>query len=552
MHAQQGDSVTTADGRQVEPYTLQGYYDKGGNYIPGYYDEAGDYQFGYGYYDEAGDWQVAFGYYDAEGEWVETPYAIASLEDLEGSSDMDYYTEVFFDDDGGDTLEVAMLWSDQVLAVNSYPTPRSVTIGAGKKVDFVVTEDLLSTPEHPLVVFDGGSYQLVFTDRMRGMVQSGQRAYTLEEAIAQGVATQSGAVPGAYTIALNMQSSARIDVGDVTFLIHFTDQPAWVGGPLHVDWPLFFYVAISGGLHAVLLLLALVMPMTPSALEFDTIREDDRFVQAMITPEQQEEEEPDFLGDDAGEEAAAKHAGEEGEAGKEDSEQTDKEMAIKGPKDNADIELKKARDRRIAEDAGALAVLRDAGPSSPFGVTNTSAGRAAVTAMGNLAGEEVGDAAGVGGWGVAGTVRGGGEVSDESIGLDDVGTHGVGGGDDGFGDGEVNITKEERVPPPITGTPEVMGTLDRSIIRRVVRQYRNEIRYCYERELQKNPKLAGVVKVKFTISGTGSVISALVSSTTLKNARVERCVTNKVRHWVFPAPKEGGIVIVNYPFNFRS
>ena len=547
--------VTTADGTQVEPYTLQGYYDEGGNYIPGYYDEAGDYQFGYGYYDEAGDWQVAFGYYDAEGEWVETPYAIASLEDLEGPSDMDYYTEVFFDDDGGDTLEVAMLWSDQVLAVNSYPTPRSVTIGSGKKVDFVVTEDLLSTPEHPLVVFDGVSYQLVFTDKMRGMVQSGQRAYTLEEAIAQGVATQSGAVPGAYTIALNMQSSARIDVGDVTFLIHFTDQPAIVGGPIGIDWSPILYVTISGILHIAFVIIALVIPVSPGSLELDTIREDDRFVQAMITPEQQEEEEPDFLGDDAGEEAAAKHAGEEGEAGKEDSEQTDKEMAIKGPKDNTDVELKKAYDTEVAMNSGALAVLGDQ-VSSPFGASDNSVGSDAIHALGGMEGEGVGESKGFGGLGMAGSGRGGGGISERGIGLANVGTKGRGGrggGGKSYGKKASDLgDKKTRVPKLVPGKPKVMGSLDREIIRRVVRQHRNEIRYCYERELQKNPKLAGVVKVKFTISGTGSVISALVSSTTLKNARVERCMTGKIRHWVFPEPKGGGIVVVNYPFNFSS
>jgi hypothetical protein len=29
-------------------------------------------------------------------------------------------------------------------------------------------------------------------------------------------------------------------------------------------------------------------------------------------------------------------------------------------------------------------------------------------------------------------------------------------------------------------------------------------------------------------------------------------MTKKIRRWVFPKPKGGGVVIVNYPFVFKS
>jgi|GEM_PF-4592368 len=102
------------------------------------------------------------------------------------------------------------------------------------------------------------------------------------------------------------------------------------------------------------------------------------------------------------------------------------------------------------------------------------------------------------------------------------------------------------------GAPAVMGSLDKNIIRRVVRQHRNEIRYCYEKELVKNPNLGGKVDVKFTVSPTGSVASAAVASSTLNNASVESCITKKIKRWKFPQPKGGGIVVVKYPFNFST
>jgi len=98
--------------------------------------------------------------------------------------------------------------------------------------------------------------------------------------------------------------------------------------------------------------------------------------------------------------------------------------------------------------------------------------------------------------------------------------------------------------------PQIQGSLTKDQIRRVVQQHRSEIAYCYEKELSKDPSLAGRVTVRFTISASGSVVSAVVRDTTLNNAEVEACVTNSVRRWVFPEPDGGGIVIVNYPFNF--
>ena len=115
--------VTAADGSEVEPFTLQGYYDAHGNYIPGYYDESGQYILGYGYYDEAGAWIVTYGYYNAAGDWIETDKPVTSVEELgwQGPGDREYYTDIFFEGKGGDTLEIAMVWSDQVLSRELVP-----------------------------------------------------------------------------------------------------------------------------------------------------------------------------------------------------------------------------------------------------------------------------------------------------------------------------------------------------------------------------------------------------------------------------------------------
>ena len=545
--------VTAADGAPVEPYTLQGYYDEGGNYLPGYYDEAGDYHLGYGYYDEQGQWCVAAGYYDGEGTWVETEQPIASLEEVgwQGPSSIEYYSEAFFSGVGGDTLEVAMLWADQVLSVTSYPKAKSVVVGTSPQADFVIEDGALSSAAHPLVSHDGaGGYQLVVTEAMGGVVQNGEQRYTLQEMIEQGLARQSGT--GEFVVALGSRSCARVDIGEVTFLIHFTEQPA-------VFWPMFTvgaaalsllgFIALSGLLQGSFVALALTSPIDPNGLELDAFSADDRFVQAMILPEQEEEEEMEEEDGD-GEEAAAKHAGEEGQAGKEDSEQVDKKMAIKGPADNQDLELRRARDMQVAESAGVFASFQ--GASSVFGASNASIGSDAIHAIGNLEGDGVGEASGFGGLGMTGGRSGGGGMDERGVGIEDVGTQGKNGDGRYIGSGGDLCCKNERTPEVIPRPPEVSGTLSKEIIQRVVRRHRSEIKSCYERQLQKNPKLAGTVTVKFIIAGTGSVMTAMIASSDMNDATMESCMTRKIRAWSFPEPQGGGIVNVTYPFKFSS
>ena len=78
----------------------------------------------------------------------------------------------------------------------------------------------------------------------------------------------------------------------------------------------------------------------------------------------------------------------------------------------------------------------------------------------------------------------------------------------------------------------------------------NQIRYCYQRELTKNPALGGKIVVKFVIAKDGSVSSASTKATTMNNKAVENCINGRFMRFKFPEPKGGGIVIVSYPFIF--
>ncbi len=98
--------------------------------------------------------------------------------------------------------------------------------------------------------------------------------------------------------------------------------------------------------------------------------------------------------------------------------------------------------------------------------------------------------------------------------------------------------------------PIILGALDKSLIDAVLKRNMNQIRYCYQRELTKNPNLGGKIVVKFVIAKDGTVSNATTKSSTMGSPAVENCINSRFMRFTFPEPKGGGIVIVSYPFVF--
>ena len=92
--------------------------------------------------------------------------------------------------------------------------------------------------------------------------------------------------------------------------------------------------------------------------------------------------------------------------------------------------------------------------------------------------------------------------------------------------------------------------MDKALVRRVARQHINELRFCYEIALQKEPELKGSLDVNLLISSRGAVNVAEVSSSTLESSTLERCVTNKIRRWMFPSLREGVSAKILLPITF--
>lgn len=94
-------------------------------------------------------------------------------------------------------------------------------------------------------------------------------------------------------------------------------------------------------------------------------------------------------------------------------------------------------------------------------------------------------------------------------------------------------------PADIKGRGSRSANRSAQAIHGVIVGHVKAIQYCYERELKRYPALKGKITVRITISPEGSVKNAEILSSTLNNARVERCILARIRLWKdFPAIAE--------------
>lgn len=115
--------------------------------------------------------------------------------------------------------------------------------------------------------------------------------------------------------------------------------------------------------------------------------------------------------------------------------------------------------------------------------------------------------------------------------------------------GGLGARSDAGVPLLRAGNASVQGALDKTVIRRVVRRHFVRLKYCYERELQKQPDLTAKITIRFVITASGNVGPVTVQ--TGSGSAIDACVASVIQSMVFPAPKGGGSVIVSYPFVFQ-
>lgn len=464
-------------------------------------------------------------------------------------------------------LEIKTLWGSSVLeTINAYDTP-VITMGDERKVsgwgplqrlvhcDIEIPSKGL--PSSTYVVAEGTgrdncNYTINIPAGWEGQIERADGTVIPLEHLRQGGAgAEPGDMPGSVKYHLQAEETLYIAWDHIVLQCRYIRRTRLVPPPfastLNYSWLNVLVLAFFFHLMAIVSFIA--TPRTQAELTEDIFKNPNRFAQFRLTPEQKKRAEKNsLLAKLRAGAAGAKAKGKEGKAGRKDHSKDKKQgrMAVKGEPDKKEL-AKSALDKLFGGAKG--------GPSRSALFGSGGLGGELKGALGGVTGAEVGDATGLGGLGTRGVGGGGGGLSMNSVGLGALGTHGRGGGGDGsgYGEGAAGLGKKaDRDINISAGSPIIMGSLDKEIIRRVIKQHLAQIRYCYEKELVTSPGLFGKVATKFTISAGGTVQSASVAQSTLKNAEVERCITAKIRTWRFPKPKGGGIVIVKYPFIFKT
>jgi TonB family protein len=437
------------------------------------------------------------------------------------------------------------MWGDQRVGEFFMPPGKkqSFTVGSAAGVDFVMGDSKLSGPKMEVLRTDGQSYSVLFNGKMKGELTRGDETLDINGVIESGKASGEGE---AYSLTLEAEDFLWVDLGGVTMEVCFQPVPKRVHVPLAdtVDYRvlnIFLLMFFAGTMFVIS-----AMNRSGDGDEFaDELSGDNSRLAKLIIkpPETQKNKFLEKLNQQkeqkkAGE-MAAKQRGTEGQMGKKDAAKTQNRTAPQGQKDKKD-------------EARALTAKIFGGKGGVSAIFGNAGGGELKSAMGNMFGVKAGDSGGFGGLGIRGGGGGGGGTGD-TIGIGAIGTKGRGGGTASYGSGVGVLGGKQSVDVGITSSePVVMGSLDRELVRKVIRDNSGQIRFCYESQLTKYPKLRGTVSIKFIINADGKVVSSTVANSTAGNAELETCVAGRVRTWQFPKPKGGGAVAVTYPFIFKA
>jgi len=420
-----------------------------------------------------------------------------------------------------------------------------LSVGNAAGVHFPMGTDVLPGPEFEVARADEAGLVVRFTKDMNVQYTQGDRTLDAAALVKERLATLDG---DGYSLTVDDDGFAVIEMGKVTVEAFKASRPKPALVPFMANADYGFLNVLMAMLVIFALFIVTTLTERPQRDGFadELSGNQARIVKLMI--KQQEIQQTNRFIRELNErkaeraEASAASKGEEGKAGSKAPTASNKPVR-NTPKGDPNV-----KDQAREVMAG---LFGGRGAEAALG-GNVGIGGALERATGGLTGSATGTQAGVGGLGMRGTQSGGGGTGERAV-IGGVGTTGRGGGQEGYGSGSGGLGGKQVVDVAITSSsPVVQGSLDPALIRQVIQQNRSKIKYCYESQLTMNPNLAGQVKVRFVIAGTGLVTSSKVEESTIGNKAVETCVAGRVGTFVFPKPKGGGIVVVAYPFIFKS
>jgi hypothetical protein len=432
------------------------------------------------------------------------------------------------------------LWHGEALEDRVLHTAEPVIVGAHKGATFAVPEAMLGL-DHVLLrpsPHGDGSFTLCLKSGMVGTVGLDRREVSVEALLKQGgPATEQ-------PLAMNDWGVVALD-DTQEIAVFFQFLPPSVGLGTNVAFMDRFIgqaLLFSAVVHISLLVIAFMLWEPEDSLDVDP-PPSEAIAKLLLQPppEPEKKEKPDprkAREDDASKKAAKK----EGKIGEKDAK-VEKTKIPKGDRD----QIVKA-----VSNMGLLGSLKQTKQSAALkSLLSDTPDATVTTAMAGLKGTELVVGRGSGGMGIKGDGPGGGGTGKgQLMGVGNLATGGGGHGAKNTGTGGGSRVVKEMHVGMTTGNLSSEGGLSKEQIQKIVQSHAAAIQFCYEKELQRFPHLAGNVKLYWRVDPDGHVSATRVDTTTLGNPSAEGCMSRQVKNWVFP--KSNGPTNVNFPFFFKG
>jgi outer membrane biosynthesis protein TonB len=456
------------------------------------------------------------------------------------------------------SVQITYLWQGQVIAYRLLPRRHSVSIGDHRRVTFA-TPRLAGFPAKFRLlrpVKDGVSLRL--GPGMSGTLELRGQRRTVGDLLLTPAVRRFLRDPGMFReVELYPGDSATIDLdvakpGNLQLLVSFADAPEPLAKPRILPEPFFVRTVLATSLA--LLAFVFVARFLSDRFYDESLALTDEKVRKVVMP-QLEEPKPKVEEKKVAE-AARKKKEKEAAMSKRAKDQEGKLGRNDAP--NRPTVLPKGREdllRAKVAKTGILAALgTQRAPGSGLGrLFDTTSTADLEQAMNGLAGATLVAGKGAGGLGNQGSGLGGGGVGlgrVQGSGSLDLGP-GRGRGRKGAGPG-LSKGREREVQVGIDGgNANTDGGLTRDQVTRVVKDHASAIKYCYEKELQRQPTLSGKIEVYWVIRPNGSVDRVRIASTTVGSREVEGCIERQVRNWQFPR-SDADTIVQTFPFFFKG
>lgn len=456
-------------------------------------------------------------------------------------------------------LQVCLYWGEQILEQRIFNPGEVVTIGSQKNVTFGVTlgDAVLQKKPFSVAEYKRGRLLLHVPAEAVGIVWIGSDMFSIDTLRHRDKSRKEF---GDLKLQLRIGDRADIQFGELTLSFRFISPPEKMPSAMIPELDRTFF-KISAGMTALFILVASLLNVASVPTKVVTLEDvpavlkkavyDAGISKALMRRKAA-----------IGELARTKDGGRaKGEEGRVSSRLTREEQSPNADPKNKKKKMAKARSQGRVQ--GTDTPTRHArAPIAPdqqmgsldmdsvFGAAKKGAKQgplSMVTAGVPREGNAIAAISDAGGFarGTKGTGGGGGG---RGVGIGTLTGMSTGGGM-GAGDYGVIPSKGREITAPAENEEIVtLGGLDRDLIAAIIKRNIAQIQFCYEQQLNVNPKLKGKVMVSFIITGKGSVKSADVVESSLRNATVEQCMIGKIMGWKFPEPRGGGTVGVKYPF----